>query len=109
MFFWKLNQVRWCLNYISERKSQLLPRFHSIFSSLCTNIEKVWRFYFCLTSEKHSTELVHSSLLVLSELLTYGGEMVKPKEILTKVTLPVFGLREHKSPLIKQVMISLYG
>jgi hypothetical protein len=41
---------------------------------------------------------------VLSELLRYGGDMLKPKETLTKVTLPVFALRDHKSGSIKQVL-----
>eukprot|EP01127_Copromyxa_protea_P021217 TRINITY_DN7249_c0_g1_i1.p1 TRINITY_DN7249_c0_g1~~TRINITY_DN7249_c0_g1_i1.p1 ORF type:complete len:2507 (+),score=519.55 TRINITY_DN7249_c0_g1_i1:98-7618(+) len=91
-----LDVLRWCLNYISERKAQLLPKFKTIFFSLCTNIEK-----------KQTPDLVLGSLLVLSEWLRYGGEMMKPKEILTRVTLPVFALKDHKSSAIKQTVIKL--
>lgn len=33
--------------------------------------------------------------------------MMKPKDIITKVTLPVFALKDHKSQAIKQVTFFL--
>eukprot|EP01126_Amoeba_proteus_P044039 TRINITY_DN4873_c0_g2_i4.p1 TRINITY_DN4873_c0_g2~~TRINITY_DN4873_c0_g2_i4.p1 ORF type:complete len:469 (+),score=26.51 TRINITY_DN4873_c0_g2_i4:82-1488(+) len=90
-----LQVLRWCLKYMQDRQP-MVTLLNNTFKTLYDNIEK-----------DRNSELVHASLLVLTELIQYSSALTINADILARIVRLVFSMRDHKAHRIRKAVVQI--